>query len=152
MPAYSAIPAVDEAVRRFIREEDAPASAPPILDGERLRASLVALDKDVKVVPVVMPDFELSRIVLAAKATKLVSGLLYAQLDIYIAAAAPLAHVVWESKRLASDRDATFSAKAPSLRAAELETGARRVLAAAGFTLVERDEADRVMRIEDDPF
>jgi hypothetical protein len=150
--SYSPIPAVDEAIRRFVREEDPPAPPHPGLDLARLEKDLGAIDPEVKVKPVVLPIYELSRAVFALKATRLVPGVHYAQLDVFIAGAAPLATIVWESKAHAHTPEPRFSSEAPGDRAAALEAAVRRTLAAAGLEIVPHAEAERVVRITDDPF
>jgi hypothetical protein len=152
MARYSPDPVVDEAVRRFVREEDPPADPHAGLDPEALRRELAALDADARAAPVVMPDYELSRAAFALKATRLAPGFLYAQLDVFLAGAAPLACVFWEWKRGAADREPERGGAAPSARAAALEAGARRILAARGLGLVPFEEAMRVLRVDDDPF
>lgn len=152
MASKSRDPVVDAAIGRFVREEDPPADPHAGLEGAALAREIAALDADVRVVPVVLPDYELSRVALAVKATRLASGLLYAQLDIFVAGAAPLACAFWESKRTAAERDPTRGPAAPSARAAAVEAGARRILEARGLALVSFDEAMRVVRVADDPF
>lgn len=161
MPPYSSIAAVDAAIARFVREEDPPGDPHPGLGPggvEDLARALAALDPDVRVVPVVLPEYELSKAALAAKATRIVAGagVLYAQLDIFIAGAAPLAYLAWQWKRTAAEKEPSRGSDPPFIRslprALALEEGARRALEARGLAIVPFEEAERVVRVSDDPF
>jgi hypothetical protein len=151
MATYSTIPAVDAAIRLFVREEDPPADPHAERDFEALRRAIAAADPCARVLPMAVPEYELSRAALAVKATRLVPGVLYAQLDVFVAGAAPLATLAWEWKGTAALREPTIGPAAPSERAAALEAAVRRVLGAAGLELVPFEEAQRVVRVDDDP-
>jgi len=153
MPAYAAIPAVDEAFRRWVREEDPPAGLiPDSVSLEALRAAVEAVEPEARVHPIVTPAVEHSALAAAVKVTKLVPGPLYTQLDIYVSSFGRLAHVVWESRATKQQPDPTLAATAPNERAARVEAAVRRWLEEAGLALVALDEARREVTVTDDSF
>ncbi len=153
MPAYSAVPSIDEAFTRWVREEDPPEGLiPSSVSLDALKAAVAAVEPEARVHPIVSPVVEHSALAAAVKVTKLVPGPLYTQLDVYVSSFGPLAHLVWESRVAKEDPDPALSAAAPNDGAAGVETAARRWLESAGLALVPLAEARRVVTVTDDSF
>ena len=154
MASYSAIPTIDAAIGRWVREEDPPRDPyPPALEFAALKVAIEALDPDVKVHQTVHAAYELSALRVAAKATKLVPGVLYAELDLHLSGQARLGVVAWESRRTKDEADPTRTEEppVPSERASALAEKVRGLVRAAGVELVPLAEARREVRVTDDP-
>ena len=157
MPKYSDLPAVEEAFARWVLEEDPPLASlyPPALAPAALEGALAALDPETRVHPIVDATVEHSAPALAVKATRLFPGgaLLYAQLDVHLSRFGRAALLRWEWRRSKAELAPTFGAAPPlpSPRADALQAAAARLLEAAGVPIVPASEAERVVRVTDDP-
>jgi hypothetical protein len=154
MPKYSDVPAIDEAVRRWVFEQDPPPGLyPPELSFAALKRAIEALDPDVRVHETVHAAFEHSALRLAAKATQLVPGVLYAELDVHLSRHGKLGLVAWEWRTRKDELDPTRAEDPPAAsdRTRALAAAARELLVKAGVTLVPLAEARREVRVDDDP-
>ncbi len=154
MPGYSDITAVDAAFARWVAEEDPPGELyPPALDFATLKRSIEALDPAVKVVHTVHATVELSFLVLAVKATKLVPDVAYAQLNVFLSRLGRLALVEWEWRPRGAKEGAEplRGGSGPPGAPAALEAGVAKLLAMSGVDLVPGAEARRLVRVANDP-
>lgn len=157
MAKYSDLAEVDAAFGRWVREEEPEGVSlyPSALARPALDAALQALDPDVRVLPIVDATVEHSLVTLAVKAGRILpeGGLHYAQLNAHLSRMGRLALLRWEWRRSKSEPFPTFGAAPPitSARASALQAGAAKLLEGAGVPLVPFEEAERVVRVSDDP-
>lgn len=156
MRKYSDLAPVDEAFGRWVHEQDPAAPLyPPALSQEPLKRAIEALDPDVRVHPTLDAIYEHCALRLAAKATKLFAPglLLYAELDVHLSSFGRVGLVAWEWRRSKEEKEPSRGEAPPaaSERAEKLAAGVRKLLADAGVALVPLAEAEREVRVKDDP-